>query len=109
MNSQIFKNIVPKEILYDLLNKVCVNNNDHFLFDKISYKKGEFQQLLVPFCASMLDYYHTSKHFYLTRKLTYSSFVTILRQLCKATNIKYTLKVVYIRSEYSVIYYIYKD
>lgn len=107
MKSQIFKKFPSKEILYDLLNKICTKNDNHYIFNKISYKKGEFLQLLYPFCQSLIEYYHVSKQFYITRKLTYSSFVTIIRQLCRQNNINYASKISYINSNYDIIYYIY--
>ena len=109
MNSQIFKKQVPKELLYDLLNKICIKNDKYYIFNKISYKKGDFLKLLEPFRTSLLDFYHISKQFYITRKLTYSSFVTIIRQICRLNNIDYISKIIYSKSSYDIIYNIYLD
>lgn len=109
MSSQIFKKTLSKDILYELLNKICIKYNNYYIFNKIAYKKGEFQQLLEPFCKSLLEYYYESKQFYITRKLTYSSFVTIIRQICRLNNINYASKIVYSKSDYDIQYYIYFD
>ena len=109
MSSQIFKKQFPKEILYDLLNKICVKNNTYYILNKISYKKGEFQKLLEPFLQLLLEYYHLSKRHYITRKLTYNSFVTIIRQICRSKNINYASKIVYSKSDYDIVYHIYED
>ena len=52
--------------------------------------------------------YYTSKKFYLTREMTYSYFLTIIRQLCKVCNILFTYKIKYISSKYMIEYYIYE-
>ena len=107
MSSQIFKNQIPKNLLFDLLEKICIKNNDHYILNKIAYKKCDFLQLLYPFCGSLLDYYHNSKQFYVNRKQSYNTFITIIRQLCKANGINYTSKIVYNKSTYDITYYIY--
>ena len=107
MSSQIFKDQIPKERLFDLLEKICIKNNNYYIFNKISYKKGGFLQLLQPFCDSLLNSYHKSKQFYITRKQSYSSFVTIIRQLCRLNNIDYISKIVYNKSAYDIVYNIY--
>ena len=67
MNSQIFKKQIPKEQLFDLLEKICCKTENYYVFNKIAYKKGEFVGLLQPFIESLLPSYHKSKEFYLTR------------------------------------------
>ena len=107
MSSQIFKNPVPQNILFELLDKICIKNNKYYILDKISYKKGEYLQILSPFYEIMLQYYYLSKQFYILRKQNYSSFVTIIRQICKKNNINYTSKIIYNKSTYDIVYYIY--
>jgi hypothetical protein len=109
MGLQIFKKQIPKEILYDLLNKICIKNENYYIFNKISYKKAEYQQLLEPFCQSLVESYHISKQTYVTRKQTYNSFLTIIRQLCRLNDINYASNVVYIKSTYEIIYHIYDN
>lgn len=109
MGCQIFIKLVPKEMIYILLNKICIKYKNYYIFNKIAYKKGLFNELLEPFRKSLLEYYHMSKRFYITRKLTYSSFVTILRQLCRSNDINYASKIVYSKSNYDIQYYIYYD
>jgi len=107
MNSQIFKKQIPKEQLFDLLEKICCKTENYYVFNKIAYKKGEFVGLLQPFIESLLPSYHKSKEFYLTRKQTYSSFATIIRQICRSHNINYESKIAYIKSTYDIVYHIY--
>ena len=107
MNSQIFKNQVPKEQLFDLLEKICCKTENYYIFNKIAYKKAEFVGILQPFIETLIPYYHASKQFYLTRKQTYSYFATIIRQICKSNEIKYQSNITYTKSTYDIIYHIY--
>ena len=108
MNSQIFKKIVPKEILYNLLKQICIYNNEYYVINKISYKKALYLDLIDPFLSSLLIYYHISKQHYLKKKQTYTSFITIIRQLCKFHNLKYISKILYSNSDYNIVYHIYE-
>ena len=107
MSSQIFKNQVPKELLFELLEKICVKNDKYYTLNKISYKKGEYLQLLTSFYELILPYYYVSKQFYITRKHNSSSFITLIRQICRSNNIHYTSKIIYNKSTYDIVYYIY--
>ena len=107
MNSQIFKNQISNNVLFDLLDKICIKNEKCYILNKTSYKKGEYLNILASFNELILPNYHTSKQFYLTRKQNYSSFVTIVRQLCRLNSISYSSKIVYNKSTYDIIYHIY--
>ena len=39
MSTQIFKNIIPSEKLFNLLDSLCIKNNKHYFFDSNSFKK----------------------------------------------------------------------
>jgi hypothetical protein len=106
MNSQIFKSQIPRELLFDLLEKICSKTEKYYIFNKIAYKKGEFLNLLQPFLDILLPSYHKSKQFYVTRKRTYNSFITIIRQLCRFNSINYESSVSYTKSTYDIVYHI---
>ena len=107
MKSQLFKNIIPKEILFDLLKLICEINNKFYILNKISYKKAEYENLLKPFLDKLEEYYYDSKKFYITRKQNYNSFITLVRQICRQNNINYTSNINYNRSTYDIVYQIY--
>ena len=107
MTSQIFKIAVPKNILFDILDKICVKNDKYYILNKISYKKGEYLQILNSFTEILIPYYYKSKQKYLTRKMNFNTFITIIRQLCRINNINYTSKILYNKSTYDIVYYIY--
>ena len=107
MNSQIFKNQISSERLFDLLEKICIKNDKYYILNKISFKKCEFLQLWNPFCEEIKPAYHKSKQFYIDKKHNYSSFITIIRQICRLNNINYFSNISYNKSTYDIIYNIY--
>lgn len=104
---QIFKKEVPVIILFDLLDQICLKTDKYYLVDLNSYKKFMFYNLDVQFARTMLEYYHASKQFYVTRKMTYNSFVNIIRHICKNASIIYTSQMRYNESKYNIVYNIY--
>ena len=107
MLNQIFKKEIPIQILYEILEKMCVKTDKYYMVDLNAYKKMLYHEYHIEFCKSLLDYYHLSKQFYLTRKLTYNFFTNIIRQLCKSKNIMFTSNIKYNESNYVIEYYIY--
>ena len=108
MNSQIFKKQVPENILWELLSKICVEQNKYFLLSPISFKQAEYHNILSDFCTSLEEYYHVSKKYYVSRKMNYGKFTTIIRQICNINQVSFTSKILYNRSSYDILYYIYK-
>lgn len=109
MVSQIFKKDIPIKLFINFIDKICDKKDNTYLLNKSSFKKAEFHNLLGAFLQELLEYYHNSKHFYITRKLNYNYFLTIIRQICSNLNIKYESKISYIRSVYHTSYIIYVD
>ena len=107
MSTQIFKKIIPKQSLFNLLDVVCMKNEKNYIFNKNSFKKGVFDNVIPTFLEDILLYYHESKQKYVTTKLTYNSFTTILRQICNSNKITYTSKIKYDKSTYDIVYYVY--
>ncbi len=107
MSTQIFKKNVPTESLYSLLDEICLKNDKYYILNNNSYKKGLFNETIANFIEECKPYYHISKQKYLERKLTYNSFTTILRQICKFNKITHTSQIKYDKSTYDIIYYIY--
>ena len=70
------------------------------------FKHLEFYNVPQSFVETLKKYYYPSKHFYLTRKLTYKRFATILRQICKHLNIQMKSNITYFRNEYYTEYII---
>ena len=79
MSNQIFKKSVPHKILYDLLDKEAIKTHKYYLLNKIVFKKCEYNNLLEKWCQNLKPHYYLSKQYYLTRKLTYSRFINLLK------------------------------
>jgi hypothetical protein len=107
MSSQIFKNQVPNELLIKLLESISIKTDKFFIIDNNSYKKGIFNNIITDFINQCVPYYHLSKRKYLEKKLTYHSFITVIRQICNFNKITYTSQIKYDKSKYDIIYYIY--
>jgi len=107
MSIQIFKNHVPHELLFELLNKICVRIKNYYIINDISFKKGQYNNWTVDFINNCRKYYHISKRKYLDKPLNYKSFITIIRQICKFNNIQYQNFIKYEKSSYNIYYYIY--
>lgn len=107
MSKQIFKEIVPKSFLYDLLEMNCIKTEKYYILNNDSYKKGVYNESIMNFIKMCEPYYHLSKKKYLERKLTYNSFTTIIRQICNSNFVVYSSQIKYNKSKYDIYYYIY--
>jgi len=107
MTSQIFKNTIPNQLLIKLLDEISIKSDNCYVLNNNSYKKGMFNDTIGNFIEECKPYYHLSKRKYLERKLTYTSFVTIIRQICNFNKITYTSQIKYDKSTYDIMYYIY--
>jgi len=109
MSKQIFKTGIPPEILFDLLEQICVKTDLYYIVDHSAYKKMKFHNLHEPFLTSIIDYYHYSKKFYVEREFTYNSFTNIIRQICRVNNITFTSDIKYNGSKYHIDYFVYSQ
>lgn len=107
MNSQIFKDSVPIDILFSLLDKIALKKSNYYLIDMNAYKKMMYNNYHIDFCNELKEYYHKGKLFYLEREMTYNTFTTIIRQVCKHEAIMFTSKINYNKSKYNIDYTIY--
>ena len=109
--SNIIKNNFNKDLFINLINKISKFNdtNKYFILNNESYKKGQINNLIEEFINNIKEFYVKSKKFYLSRTLNYKRFLTIIRQICKSQNIKFEIKINYIKSKYEIIYYIYLE
>jgi len=86
MSHQIFKSKPPIELLTQLLDKICENKEQYYI-NINNYKRMKYYNYHIEFLSSISSYYHWSKQFYLQRELTYKSFMTIIKQICRLYNI----------------------
>jgi hypothetical protein len=107
MSTQIFKVLVPPDFLFELLDKICLKTDKYYLIDNNAYRKMIFNNYHVDFCNKLKPYYHLGKRNYIDRKMTYNSFTTIIRQLCKGSNVMYTSQIKYNESKYNIDYFVF--
>ncbi len=119
MSSQIFKNKIPNSIIIQLLEAIAVKSatatnttttttsateNDIYIINNNVYKKGIFNGKILEFYEICRPYYHISKRKYLDKKISYNSFITVIRQICNSKEITYTSQIKYDKSNYDIIY-----
>ena len=108
--SQIFKKNIEASFFVDFIKKYAIDKgNNEYTFNHISYKKANYKNDVQNIITYLLNYYHTSKQFYLTRNMNYKNFVTVIRQICNFLCIPYTSKIIYSNSKYNINYMIYLD
>jgi len=106
MSSQIFKTQIPLDIFYNFLEKISLKNDNKYVINNNCYKRGIYNEVIQTFLENCKQYYYISKRKYIERKLTYSSFLTIIRQICNSHKITYTSQIKYDKSSYEIVYYI---
>jgi hypothetical protein len=104
---QIFFSVPSPQGLLDFLKINAEKHSDHFRFFNTHYKQAVFRNSIKSFISDLEPHYHESKKHYITRKMDYNKFVTIIRQICNSNNITYTKKMIYNNSSYEIVYYIY--
>ena len=107
MTSQIFKNHIPNELVFELFDANFIKMSNYYIINNNDYKKGIYNNTIPEFINKCAPYYYMSKRKYLEKPLTYKSFITIIRQICNFNNIKYTSQIKYDKSNYEMVYYIY--
>ena len=107
MSTQLFKKPVPKEYLFELLEKICVKTDKYYLIDVNAFRKLVFYNYYEDFKNLIRPHYNLSKQFYVERKLVYNSFTNVIRQICKSNNIMYTSQIKYNESKYNIDFLIY--
>jgi hypothetical protein len=107
MSSQLFKMNVPIDLFTSFLGLNCIRHNNYYLFNNASFKKGLLNESIEAFVVNIKEFYHLSKQKYLTNKRSYNMFTTIIRQICKSHNIVFTSQILYDKSKYEIVYYIF--
>jgi hypothetical protein len=100
---------VKKEYIFQLLNTIChLKTEKYYLVNNDAFKKMKMLGLYEELTNNLKPFYKPSKQYYLTREAKYTSFTTLLRHMCKANNIMFSSKIKYDKSNYEIIYYVYK-
>ena len=109
MSKQIFKRLVPPQLLYAIFEQICLKTDKYYLVDNNAYKKLMYNNLHLRMCEDLAEYYHSSKLFYIKREMSYNSFTNIVRQICKSNGIMFTSQIKYNQSRYAIEYLVYPE
>ena len=105
MVNKVIQKIIPRYVFDELLKHFIHNNNEYILtYD--CFKSLEIYDIPRKFVENLKEYYYPHKHFYLNRNLTYKRFGTVLRQVSRHLNLKFSSKVKYSNNNHSIIYVI---
>lgn len=129
MGTQLFVKPISMNIIYSLLNKISppidkdidigkdskddskdskddILVQPEYFINNIIYKKILYNNLLAQFLEELKPYYYNSKKYYVSRIINYPQFITIIRQICNYNNIQYIKKIIYVKNNYEITYYI---
>ena len=67
MSTQIFKNKIPNNLLFELFDKICLKNDKYYIFNNNAFKKGVYNLDIQKFIELCTPYYHLSKRKYLEK------------------------------------------
>jgi hypothetical protein len=62
--SQLFKENIPIETLFNLFDGICIKNEDNYELNNVSFKKGLYNKSIVEFFEYCKPFYHKSKQFH---------------------------------------------
>ena len=105
----LFREVIPLEILIHLLDTICMKCEEYYLIDNISFNKMVILNLPSSFLEQVKKYYHRSKYYFLDRPFSYNSFVAIIRHICNYHQLNFIRKIKYNHSEYHIQYFIIKS
>ena len=83
---KMFTELIPSENLLQLLEKCCDRppSSSCFHVTETAFKKMLYYKYHTAFLAMCLPFYLKSQRHYITRPLTYNSWLTILRQISQS-------------------------
>lgn len=131
--THLFKEEIPRDLFIEFIKNNFINEEIHnnkkwglegdkptqwglegdkpphrYILNKIIYKQIDYNGVLNDFLTCIEPCYHKSKRIYIEKaRITYKSFLTVVRQLCKIFNIQYTHRLKYSFSVYDIEYTLY--
>jgi len=102
-NNQTLKS--PIEFFPAFLEKIGTSENGTVLINVNHYKRGIYNGSIQEFFERMYPFYYDSKKHYVDfEKVTYSKFITVLRQISHKNQIAYEYKIKYNHSKHYIEY-----
>lgn len=102
----LFVEQVPNAWLYAFLDNLCTKTETHYCLNHLAYQKMMYLNQQEEFLEKIKPYYLDTKKFYCERKMTFHSFVNMIRQICKNNDIEFFSKLAFDHSQHQTLYYI---
>ena len=106
MPSQIFKTAPSLDLFIVFIKSNGEFRKNQYVLSKSSFKKARLNKMVEPFFHKLKEHYYSSKKYYVERKITYKSLITVIRQGCKFFDMPFTSSIRYDKSKYTMEYYI---
>ncbi len=104
---QLFKSYPNKDTFILFIKTHCIKEQKYYKLTPEVYKQIIFKNALQPYLELIKPNYHISKQTYVTRKMNYTRFITVIRHLCKLLDVTYTSMMKYSNSSYQIDYLFY--
>ena len=104
---RIFCKFIPKRYLFELLEQTCYKNEIYYEIDMNSYRKMIYHGFDKIIKDDLINFYETEHQHFILRELTFLSFVTIVRQICRTAKLRFETKKFNGVEENKYKYYVY--
>jgi len=104
--SIFFKTPLSLDILYELLDKICLYKDNHYVIDNTSFNKMIYMKLYEPFIEKIKENYFPQKKAKLEKEPSYYNFIILIKQICNYHGLVITSKKVYIKSVKHNVYFV---
>jgi len=105
----LFKTPISLNILFDLLDKICLYKDNHYIIDMNSYNKMIYLDLYNPFVQIIKDNYQPcklSKLIKICNEPSYYHFIVLIKQICNHHKINIKSKLLCSNSLKYTIYFL---
>ena len=104
--SIFFKTPLSLNILYNLLDEICLYKDDHYIIDLTSFNKMVYMGLYDPFIEKIKENYYPQKKAKLDKEPSYFNFIILIKQICNYHGLAITWKKTYIKSVKYNVYFV---
>ena len=104
--SIFFKTPLSLDVLYGLLDQICLYKDDRYVIDTTSFNKMVYMGLYEPFIEKIKENYYPQKMAKLNKQPTYYNFIILIKQICNYHGLAITLTKTYIKSVKHNVYHV---
>lgn len=100
--SQLFRSMVSREAWIHLLDRIARKEDNQWIVCQDVFRRGMYHGIIPTFVETELAPCYHAQHrqkYVESRELTYSLFLTMMRQLCRMHGYSFTAQTVYDRSK----------